>query len=121
MGLDSAGHFLWAGFAPGTEELPAQRRAPPLSRQKKGGTARLRPFPLLGKPSPLALGQSRIEDVPQSVAKQVEGEDAETDSKAREHCDQLVHIPMKGRVESLNVSVAASVLLYEVVRQRLSA
>ncbi len=39
----------------------------------------------------------------------------------REHCDQLVHIPMQGRVESLNVSVAASVLLYEVVRQRLSA
>ncbi|MBZ0070421.1 MAG: 23S rRNA (guanosine(2251)-2'-O)-methyltransferase RlmB [Gammaproteobacteria bacterium] len=36
----------------------------------------------------------------------------------REHCDGLVHIPMAGCVESLNVSVATGVLLYEVVRQR---
>jgi 23S rRNA (guanosine2251-2'-O)-methyltransferase len=36
----------------------------------------------------------------------------------REHCDQLVQIPMLGTVNSLNVSVAAGVLLYEVVRQR---
>jgi 23S rRNA (guanosine2251-2'-O)-methyltransferase len=33
-------------------------------------------------------------------------------------CDQLVRIPMKGAVESLNVSVAAGVCLYEAVRQR---
>ncbi len=36
----------------------------------------------------------------------------------REHCDGLVKIPMAGTVESLNVSVATAVLLYEVVRQR---
>jgi 23S rRNA (guanosine2251-2'-O)-methyltransferase len=36
----------------------------------------------------------------------------------REHCDQLVAIPMKGQVESLNVSVATGVALYEVLRQR---
>lgn len=36
----------------------------------------------------------------------------------RDHCDVLVKIPMAGSVESLNVSVAAGVLLYEVVRQR---
>ena len=36
----------------------------------------------------------------------------------RDHCDGLVQIPMVGSVESLNVSVAAGVLLYEVVRQR---
>lgn len=36
----------------------------------------------------------------------------------REKCDLLVHIPMMGQVESLNVSVAAAVLLYETVRQR---
>ena len=36
----------------------------------------------------------------------------------REACDFLVAIPMAGRVESLNVSVAAGVLLYEVHRQR---
>ena len=34
-------------------------------------------------------------------------------------CDALVHLPQLGRVESLNVSVAAGVVLYEVVRQRL--
>jgi 23S rRNA (guanosine2251-2'-O)-methyltransferase len=36
----------------------------------------------------------------------------------RELCDYQVAIPMAGRVESLNVSVAAGVLLYEAVRQR---
>ncbi|MGQ3889587.1 23S rRNA (guanosine(2251)-2'-O)-methyltransferase RlmB [Legionella sp. CNM-1927-20] len=36
----------------------------------------------------------------------------------REHCDELFSIPMLGNVESLNVSVAAGVSLYEVVRQR---
>lgn len=36
----------------------------------------------------------------------------------REHCDYLVRIPMAEGVESLNVSVAAGVLLFEVVRQR---
>lgn len=33
-------------------------------------------------------------------------------------CDELVRIPMKGAVESLNVSVAAGVCLYEALRQR---
>ena len=37
----------------------------------------------------------------------------------REHCDQLVKIPMPGEFESLNVSVATGVALFEVVRQRL--
>lgn len=36
----------------------------------------------------------------------------------REHCDQLVKIPMAGEVSSLNVSVATGVCLFEVVRQR---
>jgi 23S rRNA (guanosine2251-2'-O)-methyltransferase len=36
----------------------------------------------------------------------------------REHCDVLVRIPMFGKVESLNISVAAAVVLYEIVRQR---
>ncbi len=37
----------------------------------------------------------------------------------REHCDELLNIPMIGTVESLNVSVATGVALFEVVRQRL--
>lgn len=36
----------------------------------------------------------------------------------REHCDGLFALPMLGSVESLNVSVATGVCLYEVVRQR---
>jgi 23S rRNA (guanosine2251-2'-O)-methyltransferase len=35
------------------------------------------------------------------------------------HCDSLVHIPMFGKVESLNISVATGICLYEAVRQRL--
>ena len=38
----------------------------------------------------------------------------------REHCDQLVKLPMAGAVSSLNVSVATGVCLYEIVRQRQS-
>jgi len=36
----------------------------------------------------------------------------------REHCDTLVNLPMKGSVESLNISVAAGICLYEALRQR---
>ena len=36
----------------------------------------------------------------------------------REHCDMLVHIPMSGSVESLNVSVATGICLFEAARQR---
>ncbi len=36
----------------------------------------------------------------------------------KQKCDYLVHLPMLGKIDSLNVSVAAGVLLYEVIRQR---
>ena len=39
----------------------------------------------------------------------------------REHCDMTASIPMKGDIDSLNASVAAGVLAYEIVRQRLGA
>jgi 23S rRNA (guanosine2251-2'-O)-methyltransferase len=39
----------------------------------------------------------------------------------RERCDELVRIPVFGRLESLNVSVAAGVVLYEALRQRSDA
>jgi 23S rRNA (guanosine2251-2'-O)-methyltransferase len=38
----------------------------------------------------------------------------------REQCDLLVNLPMSGSVESLNVSVATGVTLYEAVRQRMA-
>jgi 23S rRNA (guanosine2251-2'-O)-methyltransferase len=36
----------------------------------------------------------------------------------RERCDGLIRLPMRGHVESLNVSVATGVCLYEALRQR---
>ena len=46
------------------------------------------------------------------------GEEKGLKRLTREKCDQLVRIPMAEGVESLNVSVAAGVLLFEAVRQR---
>ena len=37
------------------------------------------------------------------------------------HCDELVRLPMLGAVESLNVSVASGICLYEALRQRIAA
>ncbi|MBQ8245934.1 MAG: 23S rRNA (guanosine(2251)-2'-O)-methyltransferase RlmB [Lachnospiraceae bacterium] len=37
----------------------------------------------------------------------------------KEKCDLIASIPMKGQIDSLNASVAAGVLAYEIVRQRL--
>ena len=37
----------------------------------------------------------------------------------REHCDELVQIPMAGSMESLNMSVATGIALFELQRQRL--
>jgi TrmH family RNA methyltransferase len=36
----------------------------------------------------------------------------------REHADHIIKLPMLGKIDSLNVSAAASILLYEAVRQR---
>ena len=46
------------------------------------------------------------------------GEDKGVRRLVREHCDYLVSLPLMGNISSLNVSVAAGVLLYEVLRQR---
>ncbi len=39
---------------------------------------------------------------------------------SKKHCDFISSIPMKGDIDSLNASVAAGVLAYEIVRQRMN-
>jgi 23S rRNA (guanosine2251-2'-O)-methyltransferase len=46
------------------------------------------------------------------------GEGAGLHRLVSEHCDVLVSIPVRGRIQSLNVSVAAGIVLYEALRQR---
>ena len=41
--------------------------------------------------------------------------------EAARQADECIHIPMYGMIESLNVSVAAAICLYEALRQRLAA
>lgn len=48
-------------------------------------------------------------------------EDTGISSDVLRECDALVGIPILGQIESLNVSVAAGVMMYEVVRQRLQS
>ena len=45
-------------------------------------------------------------------------EDVGVNKERLDLCDELVRIPMLGKIESLNVSVATGILLYEVIKQR---
>jgi 23S rRNA (guanosine2251-2'-O)-methyltransferase len=57
-------------------------------------------------------------DLPDSIAWVLGAEGEGMRRLTRETCDILVRVPMKGQVESLNVSVAAGVCLFESVRRR---
>ena len=46
------------------------------------------------------------------------GEQSGLRAQTRKLCDRLVGLPMRGRIESLNLATAAAALLYEALRQR---
>jgi len=59
-----------------------------------------------------------VADLAGNVALVVGSEGGGLRPNVRRHCDGLLAIPMRGRVGSLNASVAAGIALFEVVRQR---
>ena len=59
-------------------------------------------------------------DMKGSIALVVGGEGKGLGRLVRETCDFVVNLPMKGKIESLNASVAAGVMLYEALRQRMA-
>ena len=67
--------------------------------------------------SPEALGLAEA-DLARDLAVVIGGEGSGLSHLVRRECDYLVRIPMRGRVASLNASVAAAILIYEALRQR---
>ncbi len=59
------------------------------------------------------------QDLTGAIGIVVGGEGSGVSRLVKEKCDFVVSIPMKGNITSLNASNAASILMYEVVRQRL--
>ncbi|MHB8845458.1 MAG: 23S rRNA (guanosine(2251)-2'-O)-methyltransferase RlmB [Nitrospirota bacterium] len=57
-------------------------------------------------------------DLARPTALVLGGEDRGVRRLVRERCDYLISLPLLGRISSLNVSVAAGILLYEAIRQR---
>ena len=56
-------------------------------------------------------------DIPLPVVLVMGSEQSGMRRNTREHCDQMIKIPMYGSVESLNLSVAAGICLYEIRRR----
>lgn len=60
------------------------------------------------------------EDMTGNIAIVIGSEGFGMERLVKENCDFLVKIPMKGKITSLNASVSAGIIMYEVVKQRLS-
>ena len=59
-------------------------------------------------------------DLTGPVALVIGGEDKGLGKLVKKKCDILVKIPLRGRITSLNAAIAASILGYDILRQRLS-
>ena len=60
------------------------------------------------------------ENYSDGLALVIGGEGSGVGRLVKDHCDVVVSLPMRGKINSLNASVAAGVLMYEVARQRLN-
>jgi 23S rRNA (guanosine2251-2'-O)-methyltransferase len=62
-------------------------------------------------------GYSQVDfNLPTAIV--IGGEGKGLSELARKRCDSIASIPMRGKVSSLNASVAAAVVMYEALRQR---
>ena len=86
-----------------------------LRRLKKAGI-----WAVGADPSPEAI-ELREADLKRDLALVIGAEGSGLAPLVKRECDYLVRLAMRGRVASLNASVAAAILLYEAVRQRESA
>ncbi len=66
-------------------------------------------------------GEMYKTDLTGKIAIVIGGEDSGVKSLTKKNCDGIISIPMFGKVNSLNASVACGVVVYEAVRQRLNA
>jgi TrmH family RNA methyltransferase len=65
-----------------------------------------------------AAGRPLSDPIPERVALAVGNEGSGLGSRVRERCDDLVAVPMRGGAESLNVAIAAGILMHELTRER---
>ena len=126
-----------AGAGADAVVVPKRRSAPLTAAARKAASGAAERLPLVAVPN-LATALERIDETGLSVigaaadadrslyeadlrgphAIVLGGEERGLRRLTREKCRQLVSIPLYGEVESLNVSVAAAVCLFEAVRQR---
>ena len=58
------------------------------------------------------------EDLRGAIALVIGNEGKGMSRLVKEKCDKLLSLPMKGKIQSLNASVAAGIMMYEISRQR---
>jgi len=70
--------------------------------------------------TPNTLKSFYDQDLPRKIVVLLGGEEKGLRTLTRTKCDFLLSLPMKGKIESLNVSVAGAITLYELLRRKLN-
>ena len=122
-GRDPARAALRRGHAGGLQGLRGRGRAP---RDRAGPQPRRLPRPQAKAAECWCYGAAagartpyRSPDYRGGVVLVLGAEGKGLRPRVRDACDDLVALPMRGRIDSLNVSAAAAVLMYEILQQRL--